>query len=699
MVSKKNGPKAPSDVAKEGEDARVLWWRKELEASAKRERTYQKEANDLIRIYEAEDEDIPYNILYSNTETLVPALYSSPPRPDTRPRSRVKNPVADAAAGLIDSQLTTFIDSGDVRYQSLDDAISASVLQAAVPGRGMIRLHYKSNVETDAEGAPVSVLDESVFPEAVPWNKVRFGYAKTWAAMPWIAFEHAFTREEAKAELGADVADKLTYEVPKDGDSRQAAEGETTEVACVLEVWDKASRSVLWLEEAGSKEFLKELADPYQLEGFYPMPEPLQFFSRISCFIPVPLYRLYKKQAAELNKVTRRIDKLIEAMKIRGFYDSNVDGLRRVFEQDDNTLIPLENLAALGQGAKAENAIWLVPIEKHVTVLQQLIMQRQQLKQVIFEIMGIADIMRGSSVASETLGAQELKNKWGTLRLKRGQKAVATFVRNTLRLAAELSFTRMAPETLRQLTGSSLPQQAELDQFELQAQAQSQLPPEAMAKMAMPSFEEALALCQQDVLRRYTIDIETNSTIDADASSDKEDLREFLGALGQFLNGLMPLMESGFLPREVLKGILAAMARRFRLGRDLDQYIASMGQGQDPSGGGKAALDKKAKELEGTQKKLQSEQQALQKQAEQVKRDKMALEQRSMQFTLQETQATIQATIRDLQSGLKGEKAKVALESLLLRIQGETQRLAQARKQDAAEDKAEDAEEAPNAFV
>jgi hypothetical protein len=43
---------------------------------------------------------------------------------------------------------------------------------------------------------------------------------------------------------------------------------------------------------------------------------------------------------------------------------------------------------------------------------------------VIFQLTGIADIMRGSSQASETLGAQEIKQAWGTMRLKRMQKEV-----------------------------------------------------------------------------------------------------------------------------------------------------------------------------------------------------------------------------------------------------------------------------------
>jgi hypothetical protein len=671
------------------EEDRVKYWLKELEDSLKREENYRKEAEKLIKLYEAEEDgEVPYNILYSNTETLAPALYNSAPKPDTRPRSRARNPVADAAAGLVDAQLTTFIDSGDVRHQSFDSAVTGAVLQALVPGRGVIRFHYKAEVERDAADNPTRVTDESVFPEVVDWDRIRFGYAKTWSGMPWIAFEHFFSEEEAVAEFGEAIAGTLTYTRGESEPGKSTEESGAISTAHLFEIWYRNERKVCWLEDCAKDTFVKEMDDPYRLEGFYPIPEPLQFFARVSCFIPVPLYRLYKKQAEELNKITRRIDKLIDGMKIRGFYDGQVEGLAKIFESDENTLIALPNLASLGQGAKAENAIWLVPIEKHITVLQQLIVHRQQIKTVIFEIMGIADIMRGASVASETLGAQELKNKWGTLRLKRGQKAVADFVRGCLRLAAELSFTRLAPETIRQMTGSTLPRQTQLDQLEAQVEMTGQPPaPEQQQLMAMPSFEEALALCQNDILRRYTIDIETNSTIDADASADREDMGQFLVALGQFLNGLMPLLQAGFLPAEVLKGILVTMAKRFRLGRDLDPYLAQMGQGQAQQG--QAAVAQKEKALEAKGKELAKAQQDIQRATEKLQKDKAALEQRSMQQSLAEAQASVQSAIRELQSGLKNDKAKAGLEAVLLKIQTASAQLAAQKAVDAAEDRAE----------
>jgi hypothetical protein len=56
-------------------------------------------------------------------------------------------------------------------------------------------------------------------------------------------------------------------------------------------------------------------------------------------------------------------------------------------------------------------------------VLKELYAQRDQLVQAIYEISGISDVLRGSTDAQETLGAQQIKANFGSLRLKERQKA------------------------------------------------------------------------------------------------------------------------------------------------------------------------------------------------------------------------------------------------------------------------------------
>jgi hypothetical protein len=94
----------------------------------------------------------------------------------------------------------------------------------------------------------------------------------------------------------------------------------------------------------------------------------------------------------------------------------------------------------------------MLPIERLVEVAKQLYVARESIKQVIYEITGISDIIRGSSVASETATAQDLKNKWGTVRLRRMQTLVADYARDLFRMSVDCGSEYIPPEKWREIT-------------------------------------------------------------------------------------------------------------------------------------------------------------------------------------------------------------------------------------------------------
>ena len=67
----------------------------------------------------------------------------------------------------------------------------------------------------------------------------------------------------------------------------------------------------------------------------------------------------------------------------------------------------------------------------------------------------------------------------------------------------------------------------------------------------------------------YTIDVETNSTVDSEATTEKQETAEFMNAFGQAMSGLKDLMMTpeGF---EAGKTILIGITSKFRLGEDVD---------------------------------------------------------------------------------------------------------------------------------
>ena len=618
-----------------GSEITVAWLLSEIDNAEKREKHYRKDVGDVVRLYEGVKKRVAqYNILYSNTDTLQPALYNSTPRPVVQRRFKSDNDMGGKAATMLTQRLLTFLLQDETPdYATFDDLIKDATLSALLTSRGLTRFKYDAEIEepgespqdakADSEGRTneepgpqetnglqpeARVLYDCVYGEQVPWNNFLHGYAKRWTDVPWVDFIHLMTEDEfrenfpdAKLDMSKLLKDCESEASGNAGQMSAEGSGAVTQdevknvtLIPVHELWLKKSRKVYFLSAYCDDWLKKAVDDPLELRGFFPMPQPLNFMQRLSGLVPLPLYEMYREQAEELNRITLRITKIVEALKVRGAYDSNVEALEKILEADDNTMVPISNVEVLyAQNSNLDRALWFAPIEKLVPVLQQLYTQRQQIKSIIFEITGIADIMRGSTQASETLGAQEIKNQWGTLRLKRMQKAVMRYVRDCMRILAELALTKLQPERIRAMTGSELPSAKDKAMAQMatqQAQAQQQQPdPKQLAVASMPSFEEILELLKSDLNRAYKIDIETNSTIDAEATEDKQDIIEVLTAIGQYLTSVGPLIQQKVLPFDAAKTMLLMIVRKFKFGLDIEDQIAQMKEPEPPPEEGKSA--------------------------------------------------------------------------------------------------------------
>lgn len=724
---KTNFTKIKEAVASQRRDPFVQKWLLQVDDALKREKKFREDGAEVVKVYESTaqtsaGDEYAYNVLYANTETLAPAIYNSIPRPRVRQRYKDNNKLAYWGAQVGQRTLEFLANANQPEYQSYDDLNKNAVLQALVPGRGASRFKYEANFievpgEDESKESPAEerVENETVCGETVEWNRLILGYATHWNKVPWIAFEHFMTREECVKNFGEIVGSKIEFTaVQQDGDKKeqQPIDAEGVKFAHIYEIWDKASKKVLFIS-SGYDNPIKIAPDPLKLEGFFPIPEPLGFFDKVSSMVPKPLFLMYQEQARELNSITIRIGKLTRAMKIRGFYDSTLQGIDDLMQKEDNTLLPAQNVPAI-EGRGLDGSIWLMPIDKMITVLQQLYINRQQVKGVIYEVMGIADIMRGSSQASETLGAQELKQQWGSMRLKRMQKEVMRYTREEFRIILELACTHFEMDTFRKMTGLELPteqEQKQAQQFLAQVQQAAQAmqmqqqqaqqassqqpqqpgmppqggpqqgppqqqsqapqmppmpppPPEQMEKaqemVDKPTWEAVLGFMKDDLQRNFVIDIETNSTIDAEVTEDKQDVSEFMNAMGQFLNGIMPLVQEGTMPFEVAKELLIALCQRFRFGDDVMEKLRQMQPPKmrpDPKtmlvqAQMQMAQEAHAADMEAKQASLQGQQQLVQQQLQSA--------QQISQMKMDEIQARVQGRTQEVQAKVQGKQSELA---------------------------------------
>lgn len=677
-------PKPTADELKTKQEA-VACWVKEIEACKKREADYRKNGQRILDIYDGtKAEETPFNILYSNTETLLPAVYSAVPRPVVQRRFKDDDPLGKAAAQAGQRGLEFLLDTNTSGYETVDEALQAAALDGLLPGRAVTVAVFDADFVESApvegqEPAPPVMKSELVCLESKDWKKVYFGYAKKWSNVPWVAYESEIDREEAVKLFGEEVAAKLTYSkdnAPHEKDepkSKEDAHQGERKTCRIYQVWDKdGGRKVRYFSDTYKDDFLKEEDDPLQLTGFFNCPKPLQFLKKTHSLTPTAVYILYESQANELNELTRRIKMIAKAIKARGIYDSELgDDLKKLMEADDNELVPADKSSSLAAEKGLQNAIWFMPIQELIVTLRELGAAREQCKQVIYEITGISDILRGSSKASETLGAQEIKTQWGTLRLKRAQKEVARYAKDLLRLMLELAATKFSEETWAKMTGLPFLLSAKFNELTAVAQAltlevqraQAMQPPpppgqppqpnplaqqlqQIQEQLKAPKWSDVLAMLRDDLQRAYRIDIETNSTVEPEAAEDQKNINEIMMAMGQVLNGIGPLVAKGVLPFEAAQVMLLTVIRRFRFGSELEDTIKAM-QPPKPEDDGKAA-------------ELQQAQQQLAQVTQQMQQMQASDQLKTQQFQAEKTLAIKQQELAQRELQLKQQEEALA---------------------------------------
>jgi len=599
-----NSVDTPKDFGN-GATAQVRRWSVELSLARKRMKPWRDKAKKLWDIYHGTSvsrKKNSYNALFIVTDILDPLLYNTLPTPDTRRRFAQNDPLGKAVSEAINRALTFNAETTD-----FDTEIKADVLDMLLVGRSVSRVRYVPDLvqvgdtqetgiedeETDLaheaqEGEQNEELAWETAPiEHVKWDKYLCGPGRSFKEIPWWAFEHDLTRDELVKRFGEQIGNAIELSGgPPDADMQRITDEDTAQLfktAKVWEIWDKDTRTVIWLCETYLFSPLKVESDPLSLSSFFPIPRPLYAIKDSDTFEPTPLYDQYKEQAEELDRISTRINKLHAALKARAIYDPSLgDQVAELFRGEDNDLIPADkSIKQLYEAGGIDKAIWFAPIDQIIKVVQSLFEQREQCKQVIYELTGIADIMRGSTDAQETKGAQDLKVAFGKTRVSPRQREVQRYIRDLFVLQAEVICERFSIDTLKQMTQLQLPTDAQVMpiryqqmQMAITAKMQGQNVPPLPPKPT--TWEDVKKAMENDAQRTFRVDIETDSTIAAAQQEDIQDMAAAFSAVTNVVKELWPMVQSQVLPFPAAKEMLLATARKFRMGSQLEDAIDQM---------------------------------------------------------------------------------------------------------------------------
>jgi hypothetical protein len=282
---------------------------------------------------------------------------------------------------------------------------------------------------------------------------------------------------------------------------------------------------------------------------------------------------------------------------------------------------------------------WL-PLSEIATAIQGLLQARGQLIQDFYEISGISDIMRGATDAGETLGAQQLKQHNGSIRVKEKVDELTRIAAETAHIAGEIMAEHFSQKSLMDMSQMQLRTKAEIKKSlselektadaELRAlgdqakqamqQMQSQQVPPEQAQQMQAQFQEqqqaiiakyepkikalgeevsidaVMQLLRDERTRGFVIEIETDSTVLTDDMAEKSSRAEFLAAFATASQAVVGLAGAGPAGAELGGALVKFALAPFRVGREMDAQIdkfaeeAAMMAGQAGPDDGSAAL-------------------------------------------------------------------------------------------------------------
>jgi hypothetical protein len=653
------GEKTLEDVQK--------FWTKEINAATKMVEKWRKTGDNIVNRYEGlpsaftddrlDTQRTTLNMFHSNTATLEAMLYGNTPKIEVSRRYADPNDdVGRVAAEMMERLLNLDISA----HPETIDGVFKSVLQdRLLPGLGCARVRYEVDIAktTTPEGVEVEQLNsEDAVIDYWFWGDVLWSWARSWAEVRWVAFRNYLTKEEVEARFPDFDTDTLSF-VPQvaaasdDNSTGAEDEGSVCEKTEIWEIWNKDKREVVWYSN-GASEVLEVKPDPLKLSEFFPCPPFMLANPTTRKLMPTPDFKLAEDLYNEIDVLTHRIQMLTSAVKAVGVYDASAgDGLKRVFQEGtDNTLIPVDTWAVFAEKGGMQGTVDWLPIQDIVNAMDKLRDLRNEQIQLLQQVTGMADVMRGDlSNQYEGVGQSQMKAKFAAFRVQALQEQFATFASALMQIKAEVISRHFSPETIFK-----------------RANIQHTLDVETAA--------QAIELIKQPEDLALRVVIRPESVAMTDFAALRDERVGFLNALSTFMQSAAPLLESDPTTKPFLLQLLQWTLSGFKGSQEIEGVIdraihASMeaeqqraGQPPEPT---EAQLRMQELQMQGQMEmaKEQAKSQAAMQQREHDMQADIQTTQHEHQLKMQEMFAAMQTSLAQIEAKMRADIATEQVES------------------------------------
>jgi len=552
------------------EDTPTGWakrWADEFAAAKPTFDKIHKAGDRILKIFLGEEgvkddrvTDEQLNLFYANIITMKSLIYGNLPKAEVdRTFADADDNTARVAAEMLERMLNQDIqDPG----KAMTDVFEQGMEDRLLPGLGCGRVKYdfvESTRPKAGTGSPAIMhpdgrelyaatpqeMESFIENEWVDilythWKDYKYSPARTHGEIRWKAFRSYMCKAELKkrfgppeqeegqeppedspdSEPGLDI-DKipLTSKGPFGKDGRGQDVRQIVPQAEVWEIWNLEDRKVYWFVE-NFDQILDCKDDPLELDQFWPDAPPLIANTTTSKYVPKADYAIAQDLYSAVDVLQRRISRLTDACKLVGVYDKSNDEIKRLFSEGvENQLIPVDNWAMFAEKKGLEGTIQWLPLESVVATISQLQIQQDKKVQQLYDLTGMADIIRGTSQQQYT-SAEETKAvvKYASVRMQKLQNEFAMWVATLQNLKAEIICKHFQPESIMK---------------------QSNI----MMTVDGKDAQGAIAFMQRDDSVMFRVRVQPESMAMADYQQMKADRSEFLGAISQFMQSAQPLIE------------------------------------------------------------------------------------------------------------------------------------------------------------
>ena len=511
-----------------------------LDMAARANKRYLGDLDDTGTTSYAETKQAKINLFHANVNILLSILFGQIPKVDVSRRFADQNDdAARVAAEALERHLNQDIEDDN---EDFSGEVKDALQDWKITGIGQIRLRYEVETEeTEAVEAKVGEdgselapavpsydkkTEETICTDYVHWRDFLWSPCRRWKDVRWVAFRSEMTRDECVKRFGEKIGRRMPLHNRKLTDA-DVSEGlkEAWSRAQVWEIWAKEDEKVYWFCE-GFDRILDVKEDTLDLENFFPCPRPLISNTTTTKFMPKPDLELDRTIYDQIDELAYRLRKLVSATRVTGAYDSSFPELGRILQEaGEGQLIGVSGWAALSEKGGVAGSMQFVPLDPIVAAINVLTQKLGEQIQLLYQVTGISDIVRGQSQAGATATEQSIKAQFASTRMQSDQDEVARFASDLQKLRAEIISKHFDPETI--IKNSNM-LRVELDPMTKQPD--------------MALIGKAVELIKSDVWQ-YRIEVKSDNISLRDYAALKSERVETIQALSGLFQQSIPMVQ------------------------------------------------------------------------------------------------------------------------------------------------------------